>query len=289
MWITIDQIECLNEIENQGSITKAADTLGRAKSALNYSITNLEEQLGFTLLDKSKYRAVLTPKAKLFVESSKSLLNEFESLKNTAIQLSNNVETKIKISGSGVCSLEKLYRSIKLAMDKYPATQIELEREILSGQQMLAEGIVDIALLEGLTNKEDFEYIEVDSIHFKLVISSDHPFLKLKKSEQTIQNLYNYPQIVQRSTIPSKSSSRGIHTEAVKWNVTDTLSKKEIILNGLGWGRLPDHDIKEELKSKQLVHLKALKIDDKVPVYLARRKQNSHGKVSELIWKSILT
>jgi DNA-binding transcriptional LysR family regulator len=287
MWITIDQIECLNEIEKQGSITKAAEELGRAKSALNYSITNLEGQLGFTLLDKSKYRAVLTPKAKLFIESSKSLLIEFEKLKATANQLSHNIETKVTISGSGVCSLDKLYKSIKLAMEKYPSTQIALEREILSGQQMLDEGLVDIALLEGLTNKEDFDYIQLDQIHFKLVISSTHPFFHLKKSEQTIENLYKYPQIVQRSTIPSKSTSRGIHKNAVKWNVTDTLSKKEIILNGLGWGRLPDHDIKEELKSSKLIHLKSLNVDDKAPVYLARRKQSTHGKVSELIWNSI--
>ena len=284
MWITIDQIQCLKEVDKIGSITKAAENLNRAKSALNYSIKNLEEQLGFQLLDKSQYRAKLTTRAKQFIENSETLLKEFERLKMTANQLADNIETNIRISGSGVCSLDKLYLAIKKAMEKYPSTQIELEREILSGQQMLEQGEVDIALLESLEMNDQFEYKLIDHVDFKLVLASDHPYLGLPKKEQTMENLCQYPQIIQRATIPRPNLERGIQKDAIKWRVTDTLSKKEIILNALGWGRLPHHDIKQELKSKKLSHLKHLKADDKVPVYLVRKKQDKHGKVSELIW-----
>ena len=67
--------------------------------------------------------------------------------------------------------------------------------------------------------------------------------------------------------------------------LTSHSQKKEIIVNQLGWGSLPEHLIKEELQNKKLVHLSWLEDDQSFPIYLARKKRKVHGEVAHFLWK----
>ena len=53
-----------------------------------------------------------------------------------------------------------------------------------------------------------------------------------------------------RRTLSSKLKS--LLEESNTWHVSDHYTKKEIILAGLGWGRLPEHMITEELRRSTL-------------------------------------
>lgn len=61
-------------------------------------------------------------------------------------------------------------------------------------------------------------------------------------------------------------------------------SKKDIILSGLGWGRLPLHMINDEINPKRLVHLPELDDDDEATIYLCKKKSKPTGKVAKFIW-----
>lgn len=286
MFISIDQIRCLKAIHESGSITKAGEKLLRAKSAVNYSIKTLEEQLGFSVLDKSGYRPKLTPQGQAFLFKAKNLLKEYDSLIESAQQILSGIEMKLTISASGICNLDHLYQIIKEAMKTYPSTEITLHRETLSGEKMLEDDMVDMALFESLSNKLDYDYKVVDKLQLPLVIAKDHPFLELPSKQQTIEVLGKYPQIVQRSTLQGFDIKRGVEDEVVKWSVTDIHSKKDIITKGIGWGRLPNHMIQEALQTKSLIHLRHLDRNQQMvmKVYLCRKKNKQHGRVNEFIW-----
>lgn len=286
MYLTIDQIHCLEAISEMGSLTAASAKLFKAKSAINYSIKSLEDQLGFELLDKSSYRVRLTPKAEEFLYRSKNLLSEYESLLQSTKQIRSGIEVKLSISGSGVCSLDRLYSTIKSAMDKFPNTEITLIREILSGEKLLETQEVDLALFENLTNKQDYDYIKLNDFQLPLVMKSDHSFLKLPKIEQTLDRLNRIPHIIQKSTLEYSSDTRSVIKDGLNWTVTDTLSKLELISSGLGWGRLPSHLISKDLAKKKLVHIEHLDKVPKLTAYLCRSKYKVHGEVSNFIWDS---
>jgi DNA-binding transcriptional LysR family regulator len=284
MWITLEQIQYLAEVKATGSVTKAAVKLLRSKSAVTKAIQNLEDQVGFSLLDRSDYRAKITPEGKAFLSKASNVLYEVEQLKLACAQISSKVETKLTISVSGMYDSQKLYSVIKEATSLFPQTQIVLHRETLSGEKMLFDEIVDIAIFERIRNQRDLDYKELEETELKLVIAKGHPFLKIKSSMRAIKQLYSYPQIIQRSTISENDASYGVHKDSLKWYVTDTASKKDIIINGLGWGRLPLHEIKNELKNGSLVHLKELKDDDSIKFYIGKRKNYYLGKVAQFIW-----
>jgi DNA-binding transcriptional LysR family regulator len=287
MWITLDQIEYLQEVSESGSVTKAADKLLRSKSAVTKAIQNLEDQVGFPILDRSDYRAKLTPNGKSFLFRAQDVLKAVAELKEACSQISSKVETKLSLSISGAYDSKKLYPVIKEASRLFPNTQIQLFRETLSGEKMLFEEMVDLAIFEGIYNQRDLDFKALGKIDFKLVMAADHDFLKRPKDQRSLKDLYKYPQIIQSSTLAKDSVSYGVHKESAKWYVTDILSKKEVIMNGLGWGRLPLHEIASELKSGKLVHLKEFKDDDSAQAYIAKRKNFPLGKVAHFIWENL--
>jgi len=285
-WITIDQIECFRAVRELGSFQKASEKLNKAKSAVIYSVKNLENQLGFLLLDRSSYRSKITPQGEAFYFRSKKIIENMSELHDYCRQIAAEVEMKISISVSGIFDINLLYPIIKSAMEDFSSTEIILEKEILSGEKMLQREIVDLAIFENIHNKRELDFKSIGKVKLVLVISSNHPFMELSPKKQVKETLFKYPQIVQRSTIQDDDHKIGVHTKALKWKVTDTPSKKDIIINGLGWGRLPLHTVEEEIKNGTLTHLKKFNDDDEVQMYICKRKHAFMGQVSKMIWDS---
>lgn len=285
-WITIEQIQCFQAVASEGSFTKASEKLFKAKSAVMYSVKNLEEQLGFELFDRAQYRPQITPKGESFLMKSQKILNDMIDLHEETKLIASDVEMRLRISASGIFNSSLLYPVLKKAMIMFPSTEIIFEKEILSGEKMLSRDMVDLAIFENIKNKRDYDYKRISKVELNLVIAKGHEYFKLPKKEQIKESLYNYPQIIQRSTIRDDDFQVGVHKESLKWKVTDTPSKREVIVNGLGWGRLPHHVVEKDLKQGRLIHLSKFKDDDVVDIYLCKQKNRHMGKVASFIWDS---
>jgi DNA-binding transcriptional LysR family regulator len=285
MWITLDQILCLQAVSDSGSISGASEVLHKAKSAISYSLNRLDEQLGFATLDRSQYRIRLTPQGEAFLRKAQPLLKDMEDLKEEAHKIASGVEMKLSMSATAIFPRERLNKVLREIITRFPATEFTFHREILSGEKMLLDEQVDIAIFESLRNTLDIDHKKIARVDLKLVISARHPFLKLTKKQQTMEALTDYPHIIQRSTLPDPKvmgSSEGDK----RWSVSDLDSKKDLIVNNLGWGRLPEHIIASELKSKKLVHLKHLKYDHRLDIYLCKKKGRPVGPVLQHIWEA---
>jgi DNA-binding transcriptional LysR family regulator len=284
--ITIEQIQCLKSLVDAGSFTKAAEKQSKAKSAIIYSIKRLEEQLGFSVIERSGYKSQLTSKGRDFLLSSKKLLNEYEQLLIACSQLESHIESFFRISISGIYCMDIVHPVIADTMKAFPKTEIQLEREILSGERMLGADMVDLAIFENIRNKKDFDYKQIDEVKMVLTVAGNHPFLNIPKSKQSIHDLYPYPQIIQRSTLPEDDYKIGVHSDSLQWKVSDTNSKYDIISHGLGWGRLPQALIQNDLDSGKLVQLDWLEDNDVTPIYIAKKKNRMKGKVTDYVWNS---
>ena len=280
----MEQIQCFQAVADLGSFTQAAQYLNKAKSAVMYSVKNLEGQLGFDLFDREHYRPKITPKGEAFLYSSKKIVDDMKELHDKTSLIASEVEMRIRLSASGIFDSNVLYPVLKEAMSVFPSTEVIFEKEILSGEKMLARDMVDLAIFENVHNKRDFDYKHISTVELKLVIAKNHQFFDLPKKEQKKQSLYRYPQVIQRSTIRDDDFTVGVHEDALKWRVIDTASKREIIANGLGWGRLPYHTIEADLKRGSITHLKDLKDDDSVDIYICKKKSRPMGKVAQFIW-----
>lgn len=284
MWVGIEEIQCFQTVMEEGSINAASQKLNKAKSAVSYSINKLEDQLGFMLFKRGKYRLEPTRKGQEFADRSKSLIEEAHRLEAFADQMKSGVELTLSMSCTELYPLNEVAKVLRSVSKKFPTTEIRFQREIMSGEKLLNQGVVDLAIYEELFKKETYEYKEIKTTQMKLMLSAKHQFLELSRKDQSFENLCDYPQIVQRSTLPSEIKA-GIFEDSTKWFVNDINTKKELILEGLGWGRLPDHQIDKLIEKGKLVHLKSLESSENVKLYLVRRKKENHGKVNQFIWE----
>lgn len=58
--MTIEKYETLLKVVELGSLTRAAEELGCTQSAISHMLNKLEEELGFTVITRSKAGAKLT-------------------------------------------------------------------------------------------------------------------------------------------------------------------------------------------------------------------------------------
>lgn len=172
----LELIRYLKAVEDYGSINAASERLFVAKSAISKAIKQSEVEFGFKLLDRSSYRVQLSPKGKMYLNKSSKLFRVLDELENIRKQLSDNIESSIKISSSVLFDLNKFIDLIKKTNKQFPKTTIYLEREILSGEKMLINKEVDIAITESILDKANIDSKKVDSVSMPLVISRNHEF-----------------------------------------------------------------------------------------------------------------
>ena len=78
--MTLLTYQVFKTVADIGSFHKAADILGLTPSAISHAITNLEKELGFTVLIRSKSGITLTSNGENLLPYVNAVLNSDESL-----------------------------------------------------------------------------------------------------------------------------------------------------------------------------------------------------------------
>ena len=75
---------------------------------------------------------------------------------------------------------------------------------------------------------------------------------------------------------------------ARSWTVSDQLMKRELIVQGMGWGHMPTYLVDEDLRDGRLLDIsgKYLK-GGETQVVAARRREAPHGPVAGRLWRYI--
>ena len=281
--MNIDQLTVLKVVSETGSFSKASEKLHRAKSAVSYAINNLEDELGLQLLDRTNYRPSLTKYGVQLLEKAEHVIESFLEFEKFANTLSKNQELKIRFSITALWPLNEITPILKELEVDFPDTEVVFNREVLSGERLLLRKNVDIAIVELLQNKIDLEQKKIGSLKMPTVISSKHQILKKKGLK--LSDLEKFPQIIVRSTLEDRERNFGVIEKAKKWYVNDLDSKLQLIEDGLGWGGLPEHIVADKIKSGRLsvIDIKEFKKRE-VDLYIARRKDDYHGVVSNYLW-----
>jgi DNA-binding transcriptional LysR family regulator len=105
----------------------------------------------------------------------------------------------------------------------------------------------------------------------------------------TPEQMRDYVQCVVRDTARHSPPRDFYLIEGARsWTVSDQLMKKEIILQGMGWGHMPDFLIADELRDGRLIsiagkHLRGGSGD----IVAARRRGRPLGPVAGRLWRFI--
>ncbi len=283
--MTLEQLKSLQAIVEGGSLRAAAESLNRTQPTVSVAIKNLEEELGLQIFDRDQYRNTLTHQGKKLYEKAKLVLGQAQSFKNLATQLAAGEETEVGIAFTSAIPVAPIIRTIRQCKQEFPATRLEVYSENgLGPMELLENGQASIIIIPWMQNNDKLESLHFMNMRFKSVIAADSPLLQEYDAVPKAV-MKNYPQVIIGGR-KSSTKNYGVLEGGDQWRVNDYQTKKEIIMQGMGWGSLPEHLIKDELSQGLLAPIK-VEGEPAMPnieLRVARLDGEPVGPVAQRLW-----
>lgn len=282
--MTYDQLVTLDAIVKHGSFKAASEFLHKSQPSLSMAIKKLEEEFGIKLFNREAYRPALTDEGMAFYQKSLITLDKFNDLEIFAKELGMGIESEINISIDAVCSLKSFGETFKSFLDPHVSTTLNLNVDFLEQlQNKLINQEVDIAIGAIFNPHTDIEALPIFTTEMIPVVSSAF----YRETDGSLEELQRLPQIIVQSSYKAdKRKILGATKGMKQWFTTDMYMKEQLILNGLGWGRLPTHQVIDQLNECKLSVIKDIPEIYSLPVqlYLLRNRKKIMGPNTKRLW-----
>jgi len=286
--VTLDQMKILVAIFDTGSVLSAAKKLHRTQPTISVGLKKLEDELGVQLLDRSSYRAMLTSEGRQLCEKSRVILQQVDEFKTMAKYLSLGHEPKVHLAIEASCPMDVLLDILKASEAKYPQTDFHLRVENIWGAlDKVQDGDVDLAISPWLHDQNGLESLPLTTTRLLTVAApgfcpADCP-LEIDQMKHLVQI------VVSDSGWRDHAMSYGVLDGGRHWIVSDHQTKKELIVAGMGWGKLQEHIVKKELLDGVLVPLEIVgyPYDVSLDIRAIRRFGEPTGPVAQALWNDL--
>lgn len=290
--MTLDQIKTLCCIVESGTLKKASDKLHKTQPALSMSLKKLEDEFGIQLLTRDNYRLTLTEAGKPFYKKAKELLQSANQLSALGKHLEKGNEAKIRIGYDVICPIQDILAILKQCQVDYPYTEIELIGGIrFTSLELLKNEEIDLAITPWWTPLYALGDLASLPITTFSVILVSTPELFPEHQNVTVNDLKQQVHIsVEQSELAFDTMDLIILEGCREWRTKDAYTLKNMLIEGLGWGFIPEFLVAEQLESGELVRLKPPEFESTISgeIRLIKRKNSTLGPVSSMIWDSFL-
>jgi DNA-binding transcriptional LysR family regulator len=284
--MTLAQLRAVDAVVSEGSLQAAAVRLGRTHPTLHTTIAKLERQIGFPLFDRSGYRMILTAEGEAVLARARRVLREVGELEVYATQLAAGEESELRVVIGDLSPLPEMLQLLRRFFEGRPATRLHLQFEALSGPwEALLEDRAELILHHVERTDPRFETLDLQRIRLIPVVAPG--FLPFPVEDATPERMRDLTQCVIRDSAKhSPPRSYFVIEGARTCTVSDQLMKKEVILQGLGWGHMPDFLVDAELRDGRLVSLaNGFFRGGVVDLVAARRIGRAHGPAASALWR----
>lgn len=282
--MTLDQLKMFKAVVEEGGVAAAARRLNKTQPALSSAISRLEAELSVSLFDRSAYRLVLSEAGQVLFKQVQVTLNQVGTIEKNAAFLSMGHEPTVVMSLEVLVPTSTISGIIRDISKSFPATQISLTTDVMGGAlEKLSKEAVDIAIGPRIGAIDGVENILIANV--KLVAVAAASIF----SEITIEKLEDYPQIVIPETTQRPSERNyAMAGGPYKIYVADFIIKKQLLVDGVGWGFMPLHLVEEGIKNGQLVVLDCVRKNRRsIDIYSFRLVEKNHGPVVQKIWDEL--
>jgi DNA-binding transcriptional LysR family regulator len=256
--VTIEQLRTLQAVASAGSFSAAARKLGRVQAAVSQSIDRLEAQLGLRLFDRSGRVPRLTQHGEAVVAAAARALGDVEALDELVASLKRGAETTLRIVVDVMFPTDSLVAFAKEFVALHPSIELVLFTEVLSAVTAhVREKRSTFGIAVEDADMKDLDRRAIADVRLVPVAAPAHA-LALCAGPIDAAGLSDAVQIVlgeHRHEAERGSDDHGVLSPR-RWRVVDLATKHALIANGLGWGHMPEHVVRDDLRAGRLVALK---------------------------------
>jgi DNA-binding transcriptional LysR family regulator len=252
--VTLDQLRALLAVVEEGSFSAAARRLQRVQSAISTAMSNLEAQLGVTLWDRSTKVATLTDEGRAVVASARRVILEVDALKRLTTGMVMGLEASVSLCVDALFPLSSLVSLCVAFAKEFPAVNLRVDTQLMSAvAARVLDGSATIGVASPHGVASGLERKVLAKIRMIPVVGAKHP-LASERGPISTARMSDVVQIVL-----SERSENGVADQGVlsprTWRVAELHTKHALIRAGLGWGNLPEHVVRDDLRTGDLVRI----------------------------------
>jgi DNA-binding transcriptional LysR family regulator len=285
---SLEQFRVFLAVVDNGGFAAAARKLGKAQSVITYSIRRMEEQTGLILFDRSHYRPKLTSAGTALLPRARLLMDNLEDFHTHAKSYADGIESEVSIVINEFADMSMVIKSLQAMHQAYPSVRVKLllkpfgeDLELVRSGKALLGVVPEINAIGN-----EFSSRQIATHQLVAVAAPQHSLAKIRET-LNLAHLRGHTQIVwSRESAALSSADLGIHSLDT-WHVTDLGVKLKLLINGLGWGSMPEHYVKEFLADGRLVSLEMESWEgrDKMPNFttsIVRLKKTRLGPAAKI-------
>ncbi|MBJ6761678.1 LysR family transcriptional regulator [Myxococcaceae bacterium JPH2] len=256
MNVTLEQARALDALARHQTFAAAAEALHKGHTAVLYALRTLEEQTELVLLDRRGYRTRLTPAGERVLEHCRRLLAAERELAAACAEIRSGWEPSLRVIFDGIFPAEPVLRVVKQLRAEGAGTRFHVSTEFLAGVEAAFtrdEADLMVSLLPpALPGLRSYALPVLKAV---LVAHKDHPLAR-RRGPLRDEDLEPHLLLTVRGSDPRLQLSTGPLETRSTVHLNDFASKKAAIMEGLGFGWLPEHLAGRELKRGVLRALK---------------------------------
>jgi DNA-binding transcriptional LysR family regulator len=254
--MNLQQLITFSAVVSEGSMTAAAEKLFLTQPAVSQQIRNLEEELGVNLLDRGARHARPTAQGQLLYDYAKRIIGLTAQAQAAIQAMAEGVQGHLRVGTLNSLGLQVVAPTVATLLKHHAKVSIELKyeesNEVFS---QLLNGQLDVAVLPEMPGSHGLAGRPLMRDEMWLVASGkdpllpeaidfreldQRPFIRLGEKYESFDK--SYKQMLEKT---------GVRLSTVfESNNIGTL--KRVIESGLGWGFLPSHAIKKQVRLGRL-------------------------------------
>lgn len=190
-------LKILLEVDRQGSLTAAAETLHLTQSALSHAIKKLEAQAGTNLWIKEGRKLVLTQAGEFMLREARRLMPQLERIDDMLRQYAAGEQGTLRIGMECHPCYQWLLQVVEPYLKQWPEIDVDVRQEFqFGGMAALFNHEIDILVTPDPLHRKGIEFLPVFDYEQVLVVAEDHALAKesyIVPESLSELVLYTYP------------------------------------------------------------------------------------------------
>jgi DNA-binding transcriptional LysR family regulator len=265
---SLKQLEILVKIVECGGFKEAGIQLNVSPSAISKGLSNLESQLGTTLLKRTTRSLTLTDAGQYLYERATQLLLDIDESLNTTAGFYNHPHGELRITCSMAFGYTQLISLVDQYQKKYP--DVKLYIDLNDNFVNLNECNFDIALRVTSSPPQNYSLRKLASINWAYCASPE--YLKCNGKPTSISQLENHQCLIYPGLTPvMKNVDKDGHQQSLKIKVPIQANSSLVLLKAVlqhqGIAYLPTYLLGDHIQQGDII---PLTLDDELI-------HNTHG------------
>ncbi|MFT3713319.1 MAG: LysR family transcriptional regulator [Archangium sp.] len=250
--VTLEQARTLDAFSRERTLQAAAKRLHKTHSSVLYALKQLETQTGLGLFDRSGYRTRLTAAGEAVLVHCRSMLEAERALEATCAVLQSGWEPVVRVVFDAIVPLTPFLSWVREVRREKAPTRVVLSAESLDGvaARFEAERAQVMVTVLPVDSSPSLEVKTLAKLKAQLVAHRSHPLAK--ERHLTRASLSEHVLLTVRGSDPRLQLATAELDRQSMVHLSDFHAKKDAILEGLGFGWLPEWMMERELKRGEL-------------------------------------